>query len=89
VRGRAASAGPPCRAPRRAARITALVEDAIQKARSIALQIDSQKSVAMRQEIEETIADINRSMRIVEGYIRNIRRKFSDHLATMFSEPIE
>jgi hypothetical protein len=71
------------------ARITALVEDAIQKARPIALQIDFQKSVAARQEIEETIADINRSMRIVEGYIRNIRRKFSDHLATVFSEPIE
>jgi hypothetical protein len=71
------------------AHITALLEDAIQKARPIALQIDSEKSVAHRQEIAETIADINRSMRVVEGYIRNIRRKFSDHLATIFSEPIE
>jgi DNA-binding response OmpR family regulator len=71
------------------AHITALLGDAIQKARPIALQIDSEKSVAHRQEIAETIADINRSMRVVEGYIRNIRRKFSDHLATIFSEPIE
>jgi hypothetical protein len=71
------------------ARITALLEDAIQKARPIALQIDSQKTTAQRQDIDETIADINRSMRIVEGYIRNIRRNFSDHLATIFPEPIE
>jgi hypothetical protein len=71
------------------AHITALLEDAIQKARPIALQIDSEKSVAQRKEIDETIADIDRSMRIVEGYIRNIRRKFSDHLSTIFPEPIE
>jgi hypothetical protein len=67
------------------ARITALLEDAVQKAR----QIDPEKTVAHRREIDETIADINRSMRNVEGYIRSIRRKFFDHLATIFPEPIE
>jgi hypothetical protein len=71
------------------AHITALLEDAIQKTRPIALQIDSEKTAAQRQEIDETTADINRTMRIVEGYIRNIRRKFFDHLATIFPEPIE
>src|SRR5688572_6289364 len=71
------------------AHITTLLEDAIQKARPIALQIDSERSVAQRREIDETITDIDRSMRIVEGYIRNIRRQFSDHLSTVFPEPIE
>jgi hypothetical protein len=70
------------------AHITALLADAIQKARPIALQIDSEKSVAQRHEIDETIADIDRTLRIVEGF-RSIRRKFSDHLSTIFPEPIE
>jgi hypothetical protein len=49
----------------------------------------SERSVAQRQEIDETIANIDRSIRVVEGYIRNIRRKFSDHLSTIFFEAIE
>ena len=70
-------------------RIRTLAEDILAKTPQIALQIDSKQTIAQRKEIAETIADINMSMRNVEGYIRNIRKKFSDHLATIFPEPIE
>ena len=72
------------------ARIRALLEETLAKSRPIVLQIDAEKTIAQQhKEIDETIADINMSMRNVEGYIRNIRRKFFDHLATIFPEPIE
>jgi hypothetical protein len=70
-------------------RIKVLLEDTLAKARPIVLQIDFEETVARRKKIDETIADINMTMRSVDGYIRNIRRKFSDHLATIFPEPIE
>jgi hypothetical protein len=70
-------------------RIRALVEEIFAEAPQIVLQIDSKQTIAQRKQIAETIADINMSMRTVEGYIRNIRKKFSDHLATIFPEPIE
>lgn len=70
-------------------RIRTLAEDILAKTPQIALQIDSKQTIAQRKQIAETIADINMSMRNVEGYIRNIRKKFSDHLATIFPEPIE
>ena len=70
-------------------RIRILAEDILAKTPHIALQIDSKQTIAQRKEIAETIADINMSMWNVEGYIRNIRKKFSDHLATIFPEPIE
>ena len=70
-------------------RIRALVEEIFAEAPQIVLQIDSKQTIAQRKQIAETIADINMSMRNVEGYIRNIRKKFSDHLATIFPEPIE
>jgi hypothetical protein len=71
------------------ARIRALLDEMLTKARPIVLQIDFEQTIAQRKEIDETIADINMSKRNVEGYIRNIRRKFSDHLATIFLEPIK
>ena len=71
------------------ARIGALLEEMSAKAQQIELQIASEPTVAQRKETDETIADINMSMRNVEGYIRNIRKKFSDHLAAIFPEPLE
>jgi hypothetical protein len=67
------------------ARIGALLEEMSAKAQQIA----SEPTVAQRKETDEAIADINMSMRNVDGYIRNIRKKFSDHLAAIFPEPLE